>query len=110
MGVLRGKFLAVASPADLRLRLFGSRALVRVAGEASAYASVIAASGGRDVLVEGNSLRFALDEMTHVMPAVVRALVAAGAAVVEVTTENAPLEDVYFTLVEGSEAAESEAR
>jgi ABC-2 type transport system ATP-binding protein len=110
VGVLRGKFLAVASPADLRLRLFGSRALVRVAGEASAYASVIAASGGRDVLVEGNSLRFALDEMTHVMPGVVRALVAAGAAVVEVTTENAPLEDVYFTLVEGSEAAESEAR
>jgi ABC-2 type transport system ATP-binding protein len=109
VGVLRGKFLAVASPADLRLRLFGSRALVRVAGEASAYASVIAASGGRDVLVEGNSLRFALDEMTHVMPGVVRALVAAGAAVVEVTTENAPLEDVYFTLVEGSEAAESEA-
>jgi ABC-2 type transport system ATP-binding protein len=110
VGVLRGKFLAVASPADLRLRLFGSRALVRVAGEASAYASVIAASGGRDVLVEGNSLRFALDEMTEVMPGVVRALVAAGAAVVEVTTENAPLEDVYFTLVEGSEAAESEAR
>ena len=35
---------------------------------------------------------------------------AAGAAVVEVTTEDAPLEDVYFTLVEGSEPAESEAR
>jgi ABC-2 type transport system ATP-binding protein len=109
VGVLRGRFLAVASPADLRQRLFGSRALVRVAGEASPYAGVIAASGGRDVVVDRDSLRFALDGLTDAMPAMVRALVAAGAAVVEVTTENAPLEDVYFTLVEGSEAAESEA-
>ena len=108
VGVLRGKFLAVASPADLRQRLFGSRALVRVAGEASAYAGVIAASGGRDVQVDRDSLRFELDGLTDAMPGVVRALVAAGAAVVEVTTENAPLEDVYFTLVEGSEAAEGE--
>ncbi len=44
------------------------------------------------------------------MPDVVRALVAAGAGVVEVTTEDAPLEDVYFTLVEGGEPAEAEAR
>ena len=109
VGVLRGKFLAVASPADLRQRLFGSRALVRVSGEASAYAGVIAAAGGRDVVVDRDSLRFVLDGLSDAMPAVVRALVAAGAAVVEVTTENAPLEDVYFTLVEGSEAAESEA-
>jgi ABC-2 type transport system ATP-binding protein len=110
VGVLRGRFLAVASPADLRQRLFGSRALVRVAGEAPTYAGVIAASGGRDVVVEGNTLRFALDELSQAMPGVVRALVTAGAAVVEVTTEDAPLEDVYFTLVEGSEPAESESR
>ncbi len=110
VGVLRGRFLAVASPADLRQRLFGSRALVRVAAEAPAYAQVIAASGGRDVVVEGNTLRFALDDLTRAMPGVVRALVMSGAAVVEVTTEDAPLEDVYFTLVEGSEPAESEAR
>jgi heme ABC exporter ATP-binding subunit CcmA len=110
VGVLRGRFLAVASPADLRQRLFGSRALVRVAGDASAYVAAIEASGGRDVIVDGDSLRFALDELPRAMPGVVRALVMAGAAVVEVTTEDAPLEDVYFTLVEGSEPAESEAR
>ena len=110
VGVLRGRFLAVASPADLRQRLFGSRALVRVAAEASAYAGTIASSGGRDVVVEGNTLRFALDNLTQAMPGIVRALVTAGAAVVEVTTEDAPLEDVYLTLVEGSEPAEPEAR
>ena len=109
VGVLRGRFLAVASPADLRQRLFGSRALVRVAGEAASYASIITASGGREVTVNGSSLRFALDDLTHAMPEVVRRLVEAGAGLVEVTTEDAPLEDVYFTLVEGSEPAEAEA-
>ena len=110
VGVLRGRFLAVASPADLRKRLFGSRALVRVAGHAATYAGVIAASGGRDVTTEGDSIRFALDDQPRVMPDIVRALVNAGAAVVEVTTEDAPLEDVYFTLVEGSEPAGAETR
>jgi hypothetical protein len=38
------------------------------------------------------------------MPAVVRALVGAGADVIEATTEDAALEDVYFTLVEGARA------
>jgi len=109
VGVLRGRFLAVASPADLRQRLFGSRALVRVAGEGSAFAAIIASCGGRDIVSDGNSLRFAIDELNTAMPAVVRALVAAGAAVVEVTTEDAPLEDVYFTLVEGTEPADTEA-
>ena len=110
VGVLRGRFLAVASPADLRKRLYGSRALVRVAGEAALFAGVIAASGARDVTSEGDSLRFALDDQPRTMPDIVRALVGAGAAVVEVTTEDAPLEDVYFTLVEGTEPAGSETR
>jgi len=109
VGVLRGRFLAVASPADLRHRLFGSRVLVRVAADASPYAAVIVASGGRQVVVEGDSLRFALDDQKAAMPDVVRALVEAGAPVLEVTAEDAPLEDVYFTLVEGSEPTAYEA-
>ena len=44
------------------------------------------------------------------MPEVVRRLVEAGAGLLEVTTEDAPLEDVYFTLVEGSDPAEAEAQ
>ena len=106
VGVLRGRFLAVASPAELRRRLFGSRGLVRVAGDASPYRDAIASAGGRDVEVDARSLRFALDDQAVTMPAVVRALVAAGAEVIEVTTEDAPLEDVYFTIVERADAAE----
>jgi ABC-2 type transport system ATP-binding protein len=106
VGVLRGRFLAVASPAELRRRLFGSRGLVRVVGEATAFSDVIAGAGGRNVEADADSLRFALDDQAVTMPAVVRALVAAGAQVVEVTTEDAPLEDVYLTIVEGAEASD----
>jgi ABC-2 type transport system ATP-binding protein len=105
VGVLRGRFLAVASPAELRRRLFGSRGLVRVAGNAGAFRDAIASAGGRDVEADADSLRFALDDQAVTMPAVVRALVAAGAQVIEVTTEDAPLEDVYFTIVERADAA-----
>lgn len=105
VGVLRGRFLAVASPADLRQRLFGSRGLVRVAGSASGHVAAVAGAGARDVAVDGDQLRFAVDDITQAMPGIVRALVASGADVLEVTTEHAPLEDVYFTLVEGAEPA-----
>ena len=101
VGVLRGRFLAVASPADLRHRLFGSRALVRVAGDAAAYAAVVAQAGATGVAADGESLRFAVGDPRLVTPAVVAALVQAGAKVLEVTTEDAPLEEVYFTLIEG---------
>jgi ABC-2 type transport system ATP-binding protein len=103
VGVLRGRFLAVASPAELRQRLFGSRGLVRV-DDARRFRDVVAAAGGRDVEVDGDALRFALDDVRGTMPAVVRALVGAGADVIEATTEDAALEDVYFTLVEGARA------
>jgi ABC-2 type transport system ATP-binding protein len=101
VGVLRGRFLAIASPAELRQRLFGSRALVRVAGDAGKFRDVVASAGVRELDATGDTLRFAVDDLRVAMPAVVRALVSAGADVVEATTEDAGLEDVYFTLVEG---------
>ena len=105
VGVLRGRFLAVASPAELRRSLFGSRGLVRVVGDAALYRDTLASAGCRDVEADADALRFALDDQAVTMPAVVRALVAAGAQVLEVTTEDAPLEDVYFTIVERADAA-----
>jgi ABC-2 type transport system ATP-binding protein len=106
VGVLRGRFLAVASPAELRQRLFGSRGLVRVAGEAGRYRDMVAAAGARDLEVDGESLRFGLDDLRATMPAVVRALVGGGADVIEATTEDAALEDVYLSLVEGTGRAQ----
>ncbi len=110
VGVLRGRFIAVASPADLRHRLFGTRAIVRVAGDAGAYAGVVTEAGGTSVTADGESLRFALDDPRHVTPLVVAALVQAGAQVLEVTTEDAPLEEVYFTLIGPGETDEGDPR
>jgi len=110
VGVLRGRFIAIASPADLRHRLFGTRAIVRVAGDAGAYAGVVTDAGGTSVTADGESLRFALDDPRQVTPLVVAALVQAGAQVLEVTTEDAPLEEVYFTLIGPGETDEGDPR
>src|SRR4030095_8287061 len=40
VGVLRRRFLAVATPGELRHRLFGSRVRITIAGEAAAVAAV----------------------------------------------------------------------
>jgi ABC-2 type transport system ATP-binding protein len=109
VGVLRRRFLAVASPTDLRHRLFGSRALIRVSGDAAAFSSVIEREGAREVEAEGERLRFAVDDLRTAMPPIVSALVAAGAAVLEVTSEEAALEDVYLTLVAGDEQRQGSA-
>ena len=55
------------------------------------------------------TLSFSLDDIESGTPAVVRALVQAGADVVSVDAEDRPLEDVYFALV-GQRAGEEPSR
>jgi len=105
VGVLRRTFLAVASPADLRRRIFGSRVRIVLASDAAPYASVVERAGGRDSAVAGRELSFGLDDIEAGTPPVVAALVGAGAAVISVKAEDQPLEDIYFALV-GDDAGE----
>jgi ABC-2 type transport system ATP-binding protein len=107
VGVLRRTFLAVASPVDLRRRLFGSRVKIVLGGEAAGFQEVVQRSGGRDTVAAGRELSFALDDIETGTPAVVSALVSAGAAIVSVRSEDQPLEDVYFALVGGVGSEES---
>jgi ABC-2 type transport system ATP-binding protein len=107
VGVLRRRFLAVASPNDLRRRIFGTRVKVTLAADAERYRDVVERAGGRDLTVTGRALAFTLDDIEAGTPPVVAALVQAGAAIVSVTPEDQPLEDVYFALV--GEAAADEA-
>jgi ABC-2 type transport system ATP-binding protein len=109
VGVLRGRFLAVASPTDLRRRIFGARMRVRVHGDASLFVQTVASAGAKNVSADGSYVTFGLDDIEAGMPAVVRALVQAGAGVVSVTPEDRPLEDVYFALV-GQSAGEEAAQ
>jgi len=105
VGVLRGRFLAIASPTDLRRRIFGARVRVRVHGDARRFVQTVVSAGAKDVSADGSHVSFGLDDLESGTPAVVRALVQAGADVVSVATEDRPLEDVYFALV-GQSAGE----
>ena len=106
VGVLRRTFLAVASPVDLRRRLFGSRVKIVLAGDARAYLPIIERTGGREVAATDRALSFTLDDIEAGTPPVVIALVTAGAAIVSVRSEDQPLEDVYFALIGDSSGEE----
>jgi ABC-2 type transport system ATP-binding protein len=108
VGVLRRRFLAIASPKDLRRRIFGSRVRVKLVGEAVRFAAVVAGAGGKDVTAEQGYISFGLDDIESGTPAVVRSLVQAGADVISVAPEDQPLEDVYFALVNQTAIEEAE--
>jgi ABC-2 type transport system ATP-binding protein len=109
VGVLRRRFLAVASPRELRHRLFGTRVKVTIGGDAGAFARVASDAGAQDVAaVNGNVLTFALPDVEAGTPAVVRALVLAGAPILSVRGDDRPLEEVYLALV-GDGTAEGSA-
>jgi ABC-2 type transport system ATP-binding protein len=110
VGVLRGRFLAIATPTDLRRRVFGARVRVRVHGDAARFVQTVADAGAREVSADRSDLSFVLEDIESATPAVVRALVQAGAEIVSVAPEDRPLEDVYFALVGqsgGEEASQS---
>ncbi len=108
VGVLRRRFLAVASPGELRRRLFGERIAIRLAGGgASAFAGIPGRHGAIDVQADGERLSFSVTDARSAVPPIVADLVAAGAGVFEVAAEQAPLEDVYLTLVRGDEQSGS---
>jgi ABC-2 type transport system ATP-binding protein len=107
VGVLRRRFLAVATPGELRHRLFGSRVRITVAGDASRFVSAAAGAGAEDVTIaNGNVLTFALPDIDAGTPAVVRALVLAGAPILSVRTDDRGLEEVYLALVSDDSAGE----
>jgi ABC-2 type transport system ATP-binding protein len=97
---VRGELLRVDSPARLRGSHGTPRLVVRLASAAGAVAS--AAGGVPGVLaveaVDGGLEVSAVDP-SAVAPAVVRALVGAGAEVVEVRPAVTSLEDIYFEVM-----------
>ena len=66
-----------------------------------AFVSAAAGAGAEDVTIaNGNVLTFALQDIEAGTPAIVRALVLAGAPILSVRTDDRPLEEVYLALVE----------
>jgi len=101
VAVLQERLLAIDRPAALRQRLTTGRLIVRVHGNPSTYVDVARASVGDSagVVVDGAALMVHVSDPDRQTPALVAALVGAGAEVLEVRAEMPALEDVYLHLM-----------
>jgi ABC-2 type transport system ATP-binding protein len=107
VAVLQGRLIAVGPPAVLRQRLTTGRVLVRVVGDPSKLLKV-ARRFDSDATVDGPTLAIRPGEAGAKTPALVSALVAAGAEILEVRQEMPALEDVYLHLVNQRDTARPE--
>jgi ABC-2 type transport system ATP-binding protein len=98
VAVLHGRLLALDRPAELRRRLTTGRLLIRVVGPL-ARALETARAFDPAAAIEGGALIVTLRDSDRDTPALVGALVAAGADILEIRPEVPPLEDVYLHLM-----------
>jgi ABC-2 type transport system ATP-binding protein len=98
---VRGGLVRVDSPAALRGAFAARELMVRLGGAASdAQLEAVRAVGGVDATQANDGvLRIGADDPESIAPAVVRALVATGADVVELRPEQASLERIYFEVM-----------
>ena len=94
-----GCSLAVDTAKALRERLFGRRVRIGVSVDATRFVHVAERAGARDVRIEGTDLSLGIDDPATATPALVRALVDAGALIRSVVDETPTLEDIYMRLV-----------
>ena len=102
VAVMRGRLVAVDTPAALRARVFGARLRIVTAQAASAFLGVLSSEGFADVIADGSTLSIGVDDPAAAAPRIVRRLVDAGADITSVMAEEQPLEQVYLKLLEGA--------
>jgi ABC-2 type transport system ATP-binding protein len=100
VGVLKGRLIAVDTPAAFRTRLFGTRLHVTLRHSGPHFADILRAAGMSDVRVEGDTLSVGIDSTT-VTPAIVRRLVEAGGDIESVMPDRPRLEQIYLRLLDG---------
>jgi ABC-2 type transport system ATP-binding protein len=99
VAVLHGRLIAIDRPEALRQRLTTGRLLVRFASGAAAFAGTILRIDPNAVL-DDDVCHMSVADVRRDAPAIVSALVAAGAQIVEVRPEIPALEDVYLSLMD----------
>lgn len=108
VGVFNSRLLTVDAPARLRQQLYGRTVVVTLSGPAEGYAAVAGSvSGVKSVTADGEALLVAIEEPERDNPALIRALVDAGADIRFVSEAAVSLEDVYLRLI-GDEAGGEE--
>lgn len=104
IAIFKTRLITVDSPANIRRQLFGRRVVVHLAGPAdgltSAAASLPFVTGTQAV---DNKLILTLDNPEQHNPALIRALVGAGADIQFVGELRHSLEDVYLHLIESAD-------
>ncbi len=98
IAILKVRLLALDTPIGLRQHLVGTHVEIEVEGDAARWASIATTRPGAIATSHGARLRVTLDQVREV-PALVAALVDAGARIVRVTPESRTLEDVYLDMV-----------
>ena len=99
VGVLRTRLIALDTPAALRSRLFGRRVSITLTEPAARYESLVRSADAADITIDGTSMSIGADGETMITPAIVKALVDAGARIVSVIPEEPSLEEVYLRLL-----------
>jgi ABC-2 type transport system ATP-binding protein len=102
VAVLHERLVAIDEPAALRARLTTGHMTIRVAGDPSQYVDTVRSIVGASatIAVDRTMLTLQLADPDRETPALVNALVAAGAEILEVRPELPALEDVYLHLME----------
>jgi ABC-2 type transport system ATP-binding protein len=108
IGVFRSRLLHLGTPTQLRTGLFGTGTQVRVVGEAARWLETVRAlSFVQEATASESILSVSLAHPDDQNPALVRALVEAGAPILAVEPTSHSLEEVYLELVEHEPEAAS---
>jgi ABC-2 type transport system ATP-binding protein len=100
IGVMKQHLIEVDTPINLRRKLYGRRIIVRMRTVNDAHlASLKTLDFIKSIERADNRLAIALDDPETMTPAIVRALVNAGAEIQSVGEEKHSLEQVYLSLV-----------
>ena len=98
VAVLDQRLLALDPPAALRRRLTTGHVTIRMIGDPALHLPIVK-SFDAAATVDGQAVAMRLDDAEERTPAIVRALAAAGAQIVEVRQDMPALEDVYVHLM-----------
>ena len=105
IGVMKQRLLQVDTPGNLKRSLYGRHVIVRMRLISDAHEAVVRALPFvKSVHREGDRLILGMDDPEETTPAVVSALVGAGAEIQSVGEERHSLEEVYLSLVEKGDA------
>jgi ABC-2 type transport system ATP-binding protein len=106
IGVFRAQLLRLGTPAQLRAGMFGSGTQVNVVGDAAHWLETVRTlSFVQDATATESTLSVSLAHPDEQNPALVRALVEAGAPIRTVEPTSHSLEEVYLELVESERKA-----